>query len=517
MPSLETPRGRSSRAIRWGAVALGATAFVVAIWSGWNDAAERRALSAEAIRLGVGDAATLQRIRFTPDLDLAQLATARAALDRDLQAVRAARPVSLERLRWAEATAAVVRDRRPRFFEAASTLALARLLVLQQTRDPRLYTERALWEEPLRDALRLAPHELEPRTILLRARLALWFSLSSADRAETAAVARQTFEDPDTFANLMPVWLAAHDPWTQSAGDVVPDGGRALRSVSYALAGRGEFEAIAGLRRRAATRGSSLLSAPPAARDPARRLDLLAGTPPSHDYAGGATQVLEQIAASTLQALPKSELAAWWAWAVDEASAGREGLSRTAAERLALAVAAPDCERALVELAHPSTPIADAQRLEPAAASGGLEPCWQEYLLAKALRLEEQGQVPAAQAARELANQVGGAANRPFRLRSDRVMIATRAPANAEVRLVVATGRQGDARTIDLSWDGWWQTSLAVPPNGVVVARLAIRGGDVDPATRTRTLVVTGVVGGRPEPLAVSFSSAGRTLPAASR
>ena len=339
MPSLETPRGRSGRAIRWSAVALGAMAFVVAIRSGWSDAAERRALSVEAIRLGIGDAATLQRIRFTPDLDLAHLATARTALDRDLQAMRGARPVSLERLRWAEATAAVVRERRPRFFEAASTLALARLLVLQQTRDPRLYTERALWEEPLRDALRLAPHELEPRTILLRARLALWFSLSAAERAETAAVAQQTFEDPDTFANLMPAWLAAHDPWTAGAGDVVPDGGRTLRSVSYALGGRGEFGAIAALRRRAASRGSGLLAASPEPRDPARRLDLLAGTPPSHDYAGGATQVLEQVAAAALQAIPKNELAAWWAWALDEASAGREGLSRTAAERLALAVA----------------------------------------------------------------------------------------------------------------------------------------------------------------------------------
>jgi hypothetical protein len=503
--------------MRWSAVALGAMAFVVAITTGWRDAAERRALSAEAIRLGVGDAATLQRIRFMPDLDLARLATTRAALDRDLQAVRSARPVSLERLRWAEATAALVRDHRPRFFEAASTLALARLLVLQQTRDPRLYTERALWEEPLRDALRLAPHELEPRTILLRARLALWFSLSSAERDETRELAKSTFDDPFAFDSLIPAWYAANDPWTKSADDVVPDSARALRAVSYTLAGRGEFEAVARLRRRAAARFALTLDSKDDSDGEARDLDRLAGAPPSREFAGAASALIERIAPATLQGLPKGDLVAWWAWAVDEASAGREGLSRTAAERLALAVGAFDCERALVELASPSTPIADAQRLEPAAAAGGLDPCWQEYLLAKARRLEEQGQVPTAQAARELANQVGGAANRPFRLRSDRVLIATRAPANAEVRLVVATGRQGDARTIDLSWDGWWQTSLAVPPNGVVIARLAIRGGDVDPATRARTLVVTGVVGGRPEPLAVSFSPSGRELPAASR
>lgn len=149
-PSRTPSGGRSGRSIRWGAVALGAMAFVVAIRSGWSDvprerqAVERRGdVPAAALAMRRPCSAFASRPIWTwptwrppgpPSTAISRPCAARAPCrSNDCAGPR-------PRRRWCASVA--------RACSAASALALARLLVLQQARNPRLYTERALWEEP---------------------------------------------------------------------------------------------------------------------------------------------------------------------------------------------------------------------------------------------------------------------------------------------------------------------------------------------------------------------------------
>jgi hypothetical protein len=510
-----------SNVLRWCGVALAAVGLAVAA-NARLDARRRAELVEEARRFAVVDARSplVHVVRFAPDLDDARLALARAALASELRDLRQAGRSSLDRLQWAERLSASAFAGRKSSFEAASTLALARLLRLQQSRDPRLYTERALWEEPLRAAIRLAPEESEPRAVLLRARLALWFSLSRAERAETTDLARHAFTDPVVFDALWPVWFAVHDPWTEEAEAPLPDSGRALRTVTYVLGGRDGFAANAALRRRAHERAAPALAAvahgtpPPSG---ARALDVLAFAPPSRRFAADANRILERLPPGTIVDDGRA-LVAWWRWLVDEADAGRAGLTATAEDRLALATRAPDCERALVLAARGNADdVGHAVALEPRATT--MASCWAPYLRRKASWLRTTGageragdRSRAAQAALELAGRVDPvgdhAARDGWRLAPDRASWQGSSPAHARtVRVRLAAGRDQDPRWVELLWNGWWVGAMELPLDGSLVATLPTAPAR-DPHVASpgdATLTVVALDGRRPNPLSIAF------------
>jgi hypothetical protein len=514
--------GTRATGLRVAALALAAVGLAVAV-QGWSDARGRRILLQEARRFDLAEPGTalVHTLRFAPDLDDARLALARTALASELKELRQAGHASPERLRWAEKLSERAYAGRASSFEAASTLALARLLGLQQARDPRLYTERALWEEPLQAAIRLAPGESEPRAVLLRARLALWFSLSRVERAETTELARRAFTDPTVFDSLWPVWFAVHDPWTPDAVEALPDSGRAFHTATYVLGGRDGFAVNAALRRRAHDRAAAALAAAAAAARGAGSLDALAFAPPSRRFAGDANQVLERLPPGTILDDGRV-LVAWWRWLVDEADAGRVGLTPVAEDRLALATRAPDCERALVLAARGhADDLGRAVALEPRATT--MASCWAPYLRRKANWLSasaagDRGR--AAQAARELAGRVDPvgdhAARDGWRLAPDRASWQGRVGGHARtVRVRLAAGRDEDPRWIEILWNGWWFGAMELPADGTIVATLppvvgatavnergphADGGGDA-------TFTVVALDGRRPNPLSIAFDN----------
>lgn len=402
----------STSLLRLLGLALAAALLAASIFAGVSDERQRRALiDAAASRLAdapAGSKADLaHRVRYAPDLDRARLVVSRQAVEQEIDALKRGLPASIPRLRWAAELAESTWRARPESFEAASTLALARWLELREARDPRLYTERDIWEAPLREALRLAPAESEPRTILLRARLALWFSLSSEERAETTALARQAFQEPEIFDALFPGWFAIHDPWTEAAARVVPETGRSARALRYALSGRGDSPGLAHLDRaiegRAAQRLREALTA-----DDATRIDALAWAPPDARWSADAARAIEALGGGALgtaigrDSLETNAIRAWWEWALSELEAGRPALGRPALDRLGYALETPACERAFVALA--TGDLAGAELLEPAAST--MAPCWGRALVRKARVLDAAGRREAAAASRELARRV---------------------------------------------------------------------------------------------------------------
>jgi hypothetical protein len=154
-----------------------------------------------------------------------------------------------ERLELAREVAAGALAVRPSAWQAAMILGGATYRLWSSRGDPRVFSQRKVWEGPLLTAARLAPGEDEPLRFLAVAWLEVWPTLTTAERDDALINLRRAFQDPETFARCA-------EPWLEAAADrdeafaLVPDDSRAWSLLESLYAGKTEWDGFCATRRR---------------------------------------------------------------------------------------------------------------------------------------------------------------------------------------------------------------------------------------------------------------------------
>jgi hypothetical protein len=359
---------------------------------------------------------TVARILWDPDVELARLQVARAlvyeALDPSVfsklptrEAMDAMSRVS-DRLELARTIAAETLRRRPAAWQAAMILGAVPYVEWSLRGDPRLVTDRAAWEKPLRLAMEIAPGEEEPRQFLALAYLEIWPALSDQDQTDARPLLAQAFEDRATFSRAAAYWLAAAGN-RGSAFALVPDATWAWQTLQTVYARSRDWDGfVAAWQRREAAlghelevdlqdveerlRGGDVRGARTAA------LGILGDAPPDGRWAPVIQRVLEIMPPGPADGSAKRVFRGWLQWALGAYLWDYPGLSPAAVRRLAGALddlPAPDT--ALAALAAGDLPGAEV--LERRSEALNTEP-WGPYCIAKARLLAKRGEVKGARA-----------------------------------------------------------------------------------------------------------------------
>jgi hypothetical protein len=154
-----------------------------------------------------------------------------------------------ERLELAREVAAGALAVRPSAWQAAMILGGATYRLWSSRGDPRVFSQRKVWEGPLLTAARLAPGEHEPLRFLAVAWLEVWPTLTAAERNDALINLRRAFQDPETFARCAELWLSAA-PDRAEAFALVPDDSRAWSLLESLYAGKTEWDGFCATRRR---------------------------------------------------------------------------------------------------------------------------------------------------------------------------------------------------------------------------------------------------------------------------
>lgn len=225
---------RASTTLRVALFAAAAGMAVTAWWSWRQIGGERRELLALLAGADLEPVASileepLQREDETPRMRLlvarSLLATEldpelrQATLLRDPGEDLAAR---LRRLELARELAADAFAERPSAWRAPAVLGAATFLERSLTRDRRLLTEAADWQDPLLHARELAPAAPEPSTFLVLAYLETWPYLSPEKRQLARELLQQSFADRRSFGLLLDHWLRVAES-REEALAAIPD------------------------------------------------------------------------------------------------------------------------------------------------------------------------------------------------------------------------------------------------------------------------------------------------------
>ena len=284
----------------------------------------------------------------------------------------------LERLQRAGELATGVLQRRPASWEASMILGAARYFHQARQRDERPWFNGALWEDPLRAAVAIAPGHPEPRRLLAVMRLDTWFAQSDAERKETRGLVREGLLDPITFSVLLVPWLrSASDPADALAQLPAEPAAYAAARDAYAQGPdwAGYMAAETGRRRLLPADLDRRLTQAETAQRAGQRdqrpvfLHLVADAPVETRYAGTVERAMTEAPAGSTDSVLSPELLRWlrWGWAWQQ---GRPGLSPLVLARLeAAAEELPSEESALVALAthdlpRPSDSTAHRRNLE---------------------------------------------------------------------------------------------------------------------------------------------------------
>lgn len=372
-----------------------------------------------ASRLGVAHPALVRAVRRADDADRARVFVARTLLYDALQPDaggaedETAGALRLQRLSAADRLARQVLAERPASWQAATIAGAATYLSWSLARDPRLLQEYRHWEDPLSLALRLAPGQLEPTRYLATAYLELWPALSESKHRLARHLVAGAFTDPRTFDRLI-------EPWIEIAGtgadalEPVPDAPWAWKRVRVAMSRRGDWDGYC----RSWRQERRALRNEITGRLRAADLDLAAGqllaarqellsvateAPPDRAFAALVDRAVRTAPYGPVRQEEGKPMVAWLEWSQKLGLDGETPLSRGAISRLASAVAsvvAPeDPESAAVAWGYLVSGRLDrAESREDRATALWSEP-WGPYLIAKADRLMERGDLSGATAA----------------------------------------------------------------------------------------------------------------------
>jgi hypothetical protein len=154
-----------------------------------------------------------------------------------------------ERLELARSIAADALVRIPAAWEAAMILGSTTNRIWSIHGDPRLVTERSVWESPLQAAARLAPGQDEPLGPLAVAWLETWPLVPPEGHAEARDTLRRAFADPGTFRRCAPMWLVAAAD-REEAFSLVPDSPSGWSVVEDVEKAREDWDGFSVARRR---------------------------------------------------------------------------------------------------------------------------------------------------------------------------------------------------------------------------------------------------------------------------
>ena len=154
-----------------------------------------------------------------------------------------------ERLELAREVAAGALAVRPSAWQAAMILGGATYRLWSSRGDPRVFSQRKVWEGPLLTAARLAPGEDEPLRFLAVAWLEVWPTLTTAERNDALINLRRAFQDPETFDRCA-------EPWLEAAADrdetfaLVPDESRAWSLLEGLYNRKAQWDGLCAARQR---------------------------------------------------------------------------------------------------------------------------------------------------------------------------------------------------------------------------------------------------------------------------
>ncbi|MEO8504853.1 MAG: hypothetical protein ABI609_13230 [Acidobacteriota bacterium] len=315
----------------------------------------------------------------------------------------------LERLQRAGELATAVLKRRPASWEASMILGAARYFHQARQRDERPWFNGALWEDPLRAAIAIAPGYPEPRRLLAAMRLDTWFAQSDDERRETRGLVREGLRDPLTFSVLLVPWLrSASDPADALAQLPAEPAAYAAARDAYAQGPdwAGYMAAETGRRRLLPADLDRRLTQAETAERAGQRdqrpvfLHIVADAPVETRYAATVERAMTEAPAGSTDSVLSPELLRWLRWGVQAWQQGRPGLSPLVLARLeAAAEELSSEESALLALATHDLPA--AERLE--RHTGGIwSAAWTPYFIAKAELLAEREPQVAARALAEI-------------------------------------------------------------------------------------------------------------------
>lgn len=367
-----------------------------------------------AVELNRRQPATVERILWDPDVEMGRLQVARALLYEALDpgAFAALPPgermtamaLVPERLELARGIAEQTLRRRPAAWSAAMILGASHYVEWSLRGDPRLLTERRVWEEPLEVAAAIAPGEEEPRRFLALAYLEIWPALSGGERARLLPLVRHALADRPTFERAAGTWLAvAASP--EEAQALIPDTTWAWQAMAVRSARQRDWEgrALAMGRMKAAharelettladlelrRAGGDVRGARTAA------LGLLSSASPDRRNVGLAERALELLPPGPVDAGRARALRAWLEWGLEMALWEQPGLSPAALQRLAaLLDPLPPPQAALAALV--AGDLAAAEAVERRHEALNTE-AWAPYCILKSRALAARGETPAA-------------------------------------------------------------------------------------------------------------------------
>lgn len=408
--------GSRAQRLLAGALALSLAALSAASYLSWRRERERLLEMLDELGTGVREPGVVSDLRREPDELNARLRAARALLadelDRswmneldDVERERA-RALSQRKLDSALAISREILRSQPASWQARMILAGATYLEMSRRRDPRRWTERARWEEPLRDAMAMATSQVEPRRILAAAYLNDWSLMTSQERAAGRRVLRVAFRDRATLEQLLETWLRRAETLDQAL-DLIPADVMSWELVEEHFRNRGDWE-------RACEAHERKLEILPDSLDATLRraekrlaggqprearyfaLQALAATPVGPAYVATLERVLRALPPGPIHPRHQQWTKSWLTWARRECLLRDCLLPTEVVRRLrALSQHETSADRAWVAELAGDTYSAEAHEQDAFVPNA---PEWTAYLLLKAKRLAGTGQPGAAAA-----------------------------------------------------------------------------------------------------------------------
>lgn len=490
------------------ALALGLAAFALVQDRAWR--ADRRQLVADLTAVGLAERhpGALRRIARQDDparawlaagrllvadamdggwlagLAPPELAAAQARIDQGLELAR-----ELGRQAMAE---------RPSAWQGPMILGAATYLGWSRSQDRRLITSYQTWEQPLLQAVELAPGKPEPSRFLATAYLEVWFALAPEKRAEVKALLAAALAHPRTFDRLAGLWLEVAGSREEGFA-LIPDRSWAWQKTRSLLGRQRDWSGYCQAQERwreivapevaerlaeadGRLRGGDLAGA----RD--RYLEVVALAPLDRRFADPVAHALTRYPPGPVGSRWAQEFRRWLDWALPLCALGDCPLPPAALDRLAAAAAGVQPQEAALA-ALLSGDLARAERLERLAPTLWDEP-WALYRIAKARVLADRGEldparrslegVPAAWRRHPLFLLVGGRLRLdtpPGEVRRQRWLPSAWAwqgsraaldllPAEPGEGLVLSFGAAVPASgaAVELGWDGTSLGAFALEP-----------------------------------------------------
>ncbi|MFN7959761.1 MAG: hypothetical protein U0002_00655 [Thermoanaerobaculia bacterium] len=326
---------------------------------------------------------------------------------------RKGRQANLDRLALAEELASAAYRENPASWQAAMQCGAATYLLRSARRDTRLLTEPDAWEQPLRQALKLAPAEVEPARFLAIAYLELWHFLPLSRRAEARRLVATALADPASFDRIIVPWLSVARSLEDTVAPMPPDP-EAWRKLAYLLAGKEDWPGVA----RAAEGGWQARKSQLEAQVATAQKELAAGRPQAARVSLLAAlrnmpcearlrplflSAMEQLPAGPVDPATATQLEAWLRWGLERCLAGDCPFSPNVFGRLGFAASEEvPAVRAAASLAAGDWPGAE---LLERRAGNLLGSDWARYRLLKARLLAARGKAREARA--ELPDATG--------------------------------------------------------------------------------------------------------------